>query len=133
VNPVVVHRAGPGRELRRVTHRATGRYLGLVGRHDPMDSEGLGGLWSAWGPFDEGSEGAVAEPRSTMWEASLDLLDPEALRPWAPVLVCGPCASRTPRPRPCLSGRCETPEAAEARDRAEYPEDWAHFDWLRSL
>lgn len=68
MSPVVVHRAEPGRELRRVTHRASGRYLGLVGQHD-RDAEGLGGLWSAWGPFDEGSEEAVAEPRQTMSEA----------------------------------------------------------------
>ena len=131
-NEVVVHRAEPGRELRRVSHRATGRALGWVGQHEDPGGR-LDRLWSAWGPFDEGPDGAVAEARETMWEAALDLLDPLALEPWAPMLVCGPCASRSPRPATCSTGRCDTRESAVARDRAEYPEDWAHHDWLASL
>jgi len=132
----IVHRVKyPTAQCRRVTHRATGHFLGTIGQHwgpgNPLD-----GWWSAWSPFDDGHQGALGEPCATMHEAIGEcLLTADHHEPSLARWLC----ARHRNILPVRQGRidacdnCESEPAALTRSRIEDAERWEHHDWLRSL
>ncbi len=125
----VVHRAKPGRAS-QVTHRKTGRFLGLVGQHEAGGGR-LAGWWSVWGPCDPGDDGALGEPCTTRDEACEILLYPDYHLPAVWLRRCSRCTNTVPRPPPCRD--CEDFRSALTRSIAEQPDRWVHYVWLVQL
>ena len=126
----IVHRNKGG--IRRVSDRATRRILGTVGQHW---GNSFAGCWSAWGPFDDGTDGAVGEISLTMHEAIEDLLEPANHQPVVSRLVCREHCNTIPMPVARINAcdACESHADALTRSRREHPDWWEHFDWLQSL
>lgn len=127
--PYIVHLAEcPGPDVRRVSHRATGRLLGTVGRHWGNTLEGL---WSTWGPLDDGTDGAIGDVVWTMHEAiEENLLCSAYHRPVYNHRLCSTHASFVPQRWRADCPDCESRVRAIARSRRELAAEWAHYLWL---
>lgn len=112
---------------RRVSHRATGTFLGWVGQH--YGGGELNGWWTAWNPYFNDGLGEASE---TMYEAADMLVDAHYNQPVFYRRKCHGCTYVIRwNAKPC--DLCETEEQAEARSRSEHPKAWQHYDWLCSL